>query len=164
MTGVSPQYRRYWVFGMLLVASWCVMTFTHEVGHIFGGWVSGGTLSQADLVPWRMPYSFFDPNPHPLFTLWCGPMFGVIGPALTGMIIRKKWSWFIADFCILANGMYIATAWLSGDHYLDTAKLLEHGAHPVSILVFCIVTIGIGYFRFRRDCIGVLTWNEDVGL
>ena len=155
---MSPQSRSYLVFVVLLIVSWCVMTFTHEIGHILGGWVSGGTLTQADLVPWRMPYSFFDPNPHPLFTLWCGPMFGVIGPLAIGMVVRKKYAWFIADFCILANGMYIATAWLSGDHYLDTPKLLEHGAQPVSIILYCIVTIGVGYVRFRRDCIGVLSY------
>ena len=92
-----------------------------------------------------------------LFTLWSGPIFGAMGPAAVGMIVRKKSMWFIANFCILANGMYIATAWLSGDQYLDTPKLLEHGAHPVSIVLYCLVTIGVGYVRFRRDCIGVLS-------
>ena len=157
---MNPRYKCYVVFGLLLLAAWCVMTLTHELGHILGGWVSGGTLTQADLVPWRMPYSFFEPNPYPLFTLWCGPLFGVIGPVVIGAMVRERWAWFIADFCILANGMYIATAWLSGDHHLDAPKLLEHGAQPESILVYCVVTIGIGYVRFRQDCIRVLTWKE----
>jgi hypothetical protein len=43
-------------FVILLVASWCVMTFTHESGHIVGGWLGGGTLKDADLLPWHLPF------------------------------------------------------------------------------------------------------------
>jgi hypothetical protein len=64
--------------------------------------------------------------------------------------------WFIANFCVLANGAYIATAWFSGDRYLDTPKMLEHGASPITIAVYCILTIGFGYVGFRRSCISAL--------
>ena len=65
--------------------------------------------------------------------------------------------WFIANFCVLANGSYIATAWFSGDRYLDTPKLLEHGASPIAIAVYCLLTIGGGYVGFRRSCITALS-------
>jgi len=61
--------------------------------------------------------------------------------------------WFIANFCVIANGAYIATAWLSGDRYLDTPKLLQHGAYPMTIALYCVVTIGFGYVGFRRSCV-----------
>ena len=137
--------RRIFRFTVLLVISWVVMIFTHESGHIIGGWISGATLKSADLLPWHLPYSLFEPDPRPLVTLWCGPILGVAVPSLIAMLIRRNWSSFVAYFCILANGAYLATAWISGDQYLDTPRLLEHGAHPVWIVAYCVLTIGVGY-------------------
>ena len=129
------------------------MTFTHEVGHIIGGWCCGGTLTGANLLPWNLPYSFFNPDPHPLVTLWSGPILGVTFPILIATIVRRDWIWVIAYFCVLANGAYIATAWFAGDDQLDTPKLLREGAHPITIALYCLLTIGAGYVGFRRSCI-----------
>jgi hypothetical protein len=148
--------KRVLKFIALLVASWCVMTFSHELGHIICGCACGGTLTDADLLPWHLPYSFFEPDPRPLVTLWGGPILGVMIPVAIAFVIRTKWIWFIAYFCMLANGSYIATAWVSGDRYLDTPKMLEHGAHPISIAIYCLLTIGFGYVGFRRHCALVL--------
>ena len=136
-----------------LIVSWCVMTFTHESGHIIGGWCSGAELREFDLIPWHLPYSIFEPNPHPLVTLWSGPIFGVLMPLVLGFALRRNWMWFIATFCVLANGVYIALSWFSGDRFLDTTKLLEHGAEPLLIAQYCLLTIGFGYVGFRRCCI-----------
>ena len=144
-------------FVILLVASWCVMTFTHESGHIVGGWFCGGTLKAADLFPWHLPYSMFDPDPRPLITLWGGPAIGVVVPLAIALLVRHHGMWFIAYFCVLANGAYLAAAWVSGEQYLDTAQLLEHGAHPLTIAIYCLLTIGFGYVGFRRHCIRVLS-------
>lgn len=144
-------------FIALLVIAWCVMTFTHEAGHIVGGWLSGGTLETADLRPWRLPYSLFRPDPRPLVTLWSGPLLGVLLPYAIASMIRHAWVWFIADFCLLANGAYLAAAWFSGDRFLDTPRLVEAGASPVAIAIYCALTIGIGYVRFRRDCVALLS-------
>lgn len=142
-------------FVALLVASWCVMTFTHEAGHIIGGWLSGGTLQAAELRPWRLPYSIFGPDPRPLITLWSGPLLGVILPLAVALLIRRSWAWFIADFCLLANGAYLTAAWFSGDGFLDTPRMIEAGASPVAIAIYCALTLGIGYIRFRRDCVHI---------
>ena len=144
-------------FLLLLVASWIAMTFTHEMGHIIGGTCCGGSLKSADLLPWHLPYSIFEPDPFPLVTLWAGLIIGVLAPVAVAMFVQREWMWFIANFCILANGAYIATAWISGDRYLDTPKLLEHGAHPITIAIYCSLTIGFGYVGFRRSCIHALT-------
>lgn len=143
-------------FCVLLAIAWCVMTFTHELGHIIGGVLSGATLQEVDLAPWRMPFSLYQPNPHPLVTLWTGPVFGIALPLAATLLIRRDWARFIGDFCLLANGVYLAAAWGTGDRLLDTAKLIEHGASRWSIGIFCIVTISVGYVRFRRDCIRAL--------
>ncbi len=143
----------------LLIASWGVMTFVHESGHLICGFACGGTLTSADLLPWRLPYSFFEPDPHPLVTLWGGPILGVVIPTAFAFALRKNWMWFIANFCLLANGSYLAAAWVSGDRYLDTPKLLEHGAHPISISIYCFLTIGFGYVGLRRQCLLNLASN-----
>ncbi len=132
------------------------MTVVHELGHVVCGLACGGTLTSVDLLPWHLPYSLFQPDPHPLVTLWGGPIFGAAVPVLFAVAFRAKWLWFIAHFCVLANGAYIATAWVTGDQYLDTPKLLEHGAHPASLAVYCLVTIGAGYVGFRKQCVTVL--------
>jgi hypothetical protein len=143
----------------LLIVSWCVMTMVHELGHVVCGCACGGVLESADLRPWHLPYSFFDPDPYPLITLWGGPVLGVLIPGLVACTIRTGWMWFIAHFCTLANGCYIACAWITGDRFLDTPKMLEHGAHPVSISAYCALTIGIGYVGFRSQCVRLLSPN-----
>jgi len=140
----------YWT--TLLIASWCVMTVTHEFGHIVGGTFCGGTLVDANLLPWHLPYSIFQPDPHPLVTLWCGPILGVLLPFAIAILLRREWMWFISDFCLIANGIYIGTAWFSNDRFLDTPQLIKHGTQPSLILIYCIVTIGLGYWRFRNSC------------
>lgn len=152
--------RRVLHFLLLLVASWCVMTISHECGHIVCGWLCGGTLQQADVLPWHLPYSVFDPDPRPLITAWGGPVLGVILPLAVALVVRRGWMWFIASFCLLANGSYLAAAWYTGERYLDTARLLEHGASPVSIAAYCVATVGAGYVGFRRQCIRVLSPND----
>ncbi len=149
--------RRIVRFLLLLIATWTVMTFTHEMGHIIGGTCCGGVLKSADLLPWHLPYSIFDPDPFPLVTLWAGLLIGVLVPVVFAVIFQRDGMWFIANFCVLANGAYIATAWFSGDRYLDTPKLLEHGASPITIAVYCLLTIGFGYVGFRRSCISALS-------
>ena len=151
--------KRFIYFAILLITSWCVMTFVHESGHIICGWSCGGKLVSVDLLPWHLPYSIFDPDPKPLVTLWGGPILGVVVPLSIASLFRRDWIWFIAHFCLIANGFYIATAWFSGDRYLDTTKLLEHGASPLSIATYCSLTIGFGYIGFRRQCIRILKPN-----
>ena len=86
-------------------------------------------------------------------------------PLLAAVVIRRPVVWFIADFCILANGIYLALAWVTGDRLLDSARLLEAGENPVLIGIFCLMTISIGYFRFRNDCIDRLAVfkSESIG-
>ena len=156
ITGGRLIAKRILILAAMICTSWCIMTLTHEVGHILGGWCCGATLTDYDLLPWHLPYSFFNPDPHPLVTLWAGPILGVFVPLLIAVAIRRDWSWFVAYFCVLANGTYIAVGWFSNDAQLDTTKLLQNGAHPISLLLYCITTIVAGYVGFRRVCVRML--------
>lgn len=141
----------------LLILSWCVMLMTHEIGHILGGWLSGATLKDYDLRPWRLPYSIHDPDPRPLVTLWSGPLFGIFAPLLIAIVIRRPVVWLIAYFCMLANGVYIAAAWISGDRFLDSTMMLDNGTHPIWLALHCVVTVPLGYAGLRKACIEILT-------
>lgn len=163
MSGVSNERKqtiyRLGKFASLLLAAWLVMILTHELGHIVGGICGGGTLVALDLYPWRLPYSIFSPDPNPLVTIWAGPLLGAGAPLIAALLIRREEAWFVANFCLLANGSYIALGWIVGDSHLDAAKLLQAGAYPLSLVVYCGVTIGFGYYGFRKSCIAVLKAN-----
>ena len=141
----------------LLVSGWCVMSVTHESGHILAGLLGGGTLVAFDIRPWSLPYSLLAPDPHPLVTMWAGPLLGVLLPLAFAVVVRQPGAWFLAAFCAVANGAYLATGWLTGDAWLDTTKLLEHGAWPVSIAGFCVATIGWGYPILRREIVALFS-------
>lgn len=138
------------------------MTFTHELGHLLVGWAGGGTLQEVELRPWHLPHSRFAPDRHPLATLWGGPLLGVLLPAALAAILRREWSWFIASFCVLANGVYLALAWLSGDRWLDTPRLLAEGASPMTIACYCLVTITWGYWQFRKVVISIMSDSQQI--
>jgi hypothetical protein len=144
-------------FMLLLVLSWSVMVTTHELGHIVSGCCLGATLDDFDIRPWRLQYSLFSSDSHPLLTLWGGPVLGVLAPLAVAMLFSTPEIWFVADFCLLANGVYLALAWIAGDSHLDTPRILQHGGSPVVVAIFCMITIGIGYLRFRRDVIAVFS-------
>lgn len=159
----SRLIKRISFFTFLIVVSWCVMALSHEMGHIVCGWLCGAKLIDADLLPWHMPYSFFEPDPTPLVTLWGGPVLGVLVPVIVAACVRKPIGWFVAHFCLLANGAYIAVGWFTGEQHLDTTKLLDHGAFQISIVTYCVLTIGFGYAGFRHHCIRVL-WPGNSGV
>ncbi len=144
----------------LLLASWVVMTFTHELGHVIGGWLSGGHLVSCDLLPWHVPYSLFDPDPHPLVTLWAGPWMGCLIPVSIALTFKHRYLTFIAAFCVLANGSYLGTAWWTNEALLDTPRLFAHGASKFSVLAFVIVSTIAGYLSFRRACISILSPSQ----
>ena len=75
-------------------------------------------------------------------------------------LVQRNWMWFIAYFCLLANGSYHAVAWWTGERHLDTPKLLHHGAHPAMIAVYCALTIAANYIGFRRQCARVLSVGD----
>nr|WP_047815590.1 hypothetical protein [Rhodopirellula islandica] len=132
------------------------MTQSHELGHVVGGWISGATLIEIDLRPWHLPYSIHSPDPAPLITLWSGPVLGVLVPVAIALGANRRVLWFVADFCLLANGTYLALAWFSGEAFLDAPRLFQAGASKPMVAAYCILTIGVGYARFRNDCISML--------
>lgn len=164
MNARDTRVQKNAMFAFLLIVAWCTMVVSHEVGHLLGGWFSGATLVDASVLPWQLPYSLHEPDPYPLVTLWSGPLFGAMVPGIVSLCVRALAVRFVADFCVLANGCYLATAYFSADHFLDTQRLLSAGAPAWTIWAFCLATISFGYPRFRADCIDMLTADASKSL
>ena len=136
--------------------SWVVMTVTHELRHVIGGLIGGAKLAAIELRPWHLPYSVLAPDPHPLLTLWSGPVLGCAIPIAVAGTCRRPAVWFVAWFCLLANSSYLLLGYLSGDAQLDTTRMLNAGTPPAVIFVAGGVLLAIGYTGFRRSCLDLL--------
>jgi hypothetical protein len=137
--------------------AWVVMTVTHELGHVIGGLIGGAKLAALELRPWHLPYSVLAPDPHPLLSLWSGPVLGCAIPIAVACTCHRPAVWFAAWFCLVANSSYLLLGFLSADAQLDTARLLKAGTPPAVIFVAGGVLLAIGYAGFRRSCADLLS-------
>jgi hypothetical protein len=120
---------------MLLSAfCWLGMMWVHELGHVIGGIVSGGSVDRVVLAPWTFSRTDMSVDPHPLFTTWAGPVVGSLLPvALWATLRRDILARLFASFCLLANGAYLSFGALSP--VADAAVLRRQGAPIASLLV-----------------------------
>jgi hypothetical protein len=133
------------------------MTVTHELGHVTGGLIGGATLIELQLRPWHLPHSMFAGDKHPLATLWAGFALGCVVPLLVAAIVRHQACWFVAWFCVLANGAYLLFGYFSGDGELDSTKMIRAGAHPIALLGAAAVMLVVGYIKFRKSCVSLMS-------
>ncbi|MCY3022460.1 MAG: hypothetical protein NTW87_26060 [Planctomycetota bacterium] len=64
----------------VLPASWLGMMVVHELGHVIGAWLTGGTVGKVVLHPLAISRTDLAWNPHPLFVSAAGPIVGVLLP------------------------------------------------------------------------------------
>ncbi|HZW09071.1 MAG TPA: hypothetical protein VFF69_04130 [Phycisphaerales bacterium] len=99
-----------------VAAAWCGMMIVHEFGHVLAAWLSGGLVSRVVLHPLAFSRTDLAENPHPLLVAWGGPAFGSALPVvlwLSARALRLRLAFllrFFAGFCLLANGVYLASA------------------------------------------------------
>ncbi|MGH7131996.1 MAG: M50 family metallopeptidase [Phycisphaerales bacterium] len=104
---------------ILIVATamlfWLLFMAVHELGHAIGAWCSGGKVVRVVLSPLAISRTDVSPNPHPLFVVWCGPLIGVVIPALFATVAYytqlplARWLRAFTGFCLIANGLYLAS-------------------------------------------------------
>ena len=116
-------------------------------------WSSGGVVEQVILHPLAISRTDVSPNPSPLWVVWGGPVTSVLIPLLIWRVSHwRDWSLtpvvrFFAGFCLIANGLYLATAVI--DPVGDSAVLLRLGC-PVWVLVlFGVVAVPIGFLLWH---------------
>jgi hypothetical protein len=138
------------LIGSTLAFSWLAMMVVHEAGHVLHLWLSGGTVERVSLPPLGFSQTFWGANPHPLFVAWGGAVWGCAIPLLlfAGVRLLRRPGWylfrFFAGFCLIANGAYLGVGAFFPGGGDDAGELLRHGAAPWQLVVFGLVTVGLG--------------------
>jgi len=137
----------------MLGLSWLGMMVVHEFGHVVGAWTSGGVVRDVDLHPLRFSRTDVDPNPHPLWEVWAGPVIGVTLPiALWGALAwcgdRRAYLFrFFAGSCAVINGAYIGAGWAVEAG--DAAELRALGTPVWIMVVFGAACAGGGLWMWN---------------
>jgi hypothetical protein len=141
--------RRAAHFLAVVALSWLLMQVVHELGHVLGSSLSGGTVERVVLHPLTISRTDIADDPRPLLTLWAGPVMGVVLP-LIGILLARRCGpslsrdlRFFAGFCPIANGAYVGYG--SFDGIGDAGELLRHGAPLWSLWLFGAATIVAGF-------------------
>src|SRR4051794_7181530 len=103
---IMPRLHQCVLIVSTLLLSWLGMMAVHELGHVLGAWVTGGTVAKVILHPLTISRTDLAHNPHPLYVVWAGPVVGVVLPLLAWLIARAaRWPEayllrFFAGFCL----------------------------------------------------------------
>ena len=144
--------------------SWLAMMIVHEFGHVLHAWASGGRVARVVLHPLEISRTDVEPNPHPLFVAWGGPIWGCVLPAAAWLAWTwRRWAYeylvrFFAGFCLIANGAYLGAGVF---HPVgDAEQLLRYGTPAWVLAVFGVAGVAAGLrmwhglgrpFGFGRD-------------
>ena len=138
----------------LLATSWLLMMAFHELGHVAGAMLTGGTVQEVILHPLAISQTDVFPNPSPLLVVWAGPIVGCVLPLVLAASLPKSWVverktvWFLAGFCLIANGCYIGFG--SFDRVGDCGNMLDAGTPLVCLWLFGAIAIPAGLFIWHR--------------
>jgi hypothetical protein len=137
----------------LLAVSWLAMMAVHELGHVVGAIVTGGTVERVVLHPLAISRTDVAPNPRPETVVWLGPIVGSVLPlALFAIVSRRSTvlhnvTRFFAGFCLIANGAYIALG--SFRAVGDCGEMLRTGTPHWVMLCYGAVTIPLGLYLWN---------------
>jgi len=138
------------LIGTFLPLCWLGMMAVHELGHVVGAVVTGGTVERVVLHPLTISRTDVSPNPRPLFVVWAGPTVGVLLPlALLTVARAARWNksyliQFFAGFCFIANGTYIGVG--SFGRIGDAGDMLRHGSPIWTLWAFGLVAFLLGLY------------------
>jgi hypothetical protein len=136
-----------------ILGSWLGMQQVHELGHVIGAWVTGGSVTKVVLNPLTISRTDLAVNPHPLLVVWAGPTFGVLLPLalwIVALIAKLPVAFllrFFAGFCLIANGAYIGFG--SFDGVGDCGQMLRHGSLIWHLWLFGAATMPCGLWLWH---------------
>jgi hypothetical protein len=145
----QQRFNQVLLIASTLAWSWLAMQGIHEFGHVLHAWSSGGRVVRFVLHPLVISRTDVDPNPHPQFVAWGGPIWGAIIPlAAFGAVRSAGWTraWlarFFTGFCLVANGAYL----LGGSFFPvgDAEVLLREGAPRVALAGAGLIALVSGF-------------------
>ena len=137
-----------------LLFSWLAMQIAHELGHVAGAGVTGGTVRAVVLHPLAVSRTDVSPNPSPLVEVWAGAVVGCALPVAIACLWtllggpRRHMPWFFAGFCLVANGIYIGV----GSFYRagDAGQLMALGAPQWALVLFGVLTALPGLYVLHK--------------
>ncbi len=138
----------------LVGVSWLAMMAVHELGHILGAFITGGSVSSVVLHPLAISRTDVSPNPHPGIVVWLGPIVGCLLPIIFAAITPGRYfllrniANFFAGFCLIANGAYITIGSFEGIG--DCGEMLQSGTPTWVMIAFGAVAIPLGLYQWHR--------------
>ncbi len=134
---------------------WLGFQAVHELGHVAGAWLTGGKVTKVVLHPCTISRTDVEPNPHPLFVVWAGPLVGTLLPLLAFLVaawLRTPGVYlfrFFAGSCLIANGCYIGLGWM--DRVGDAGVMLAHGSERWMCILLGLATVPLGLYLWHRQ-------------
>jgi hypothetical protein len=147
------RFHQVLLLGTFLPLCWFGMMAVHELGHVIGALITGGTVAKVVLYPLTISRTDVAVNPHPLLVVWAGPCIGVLVPVvLAGIAAIGRLAWvyllrFFAGFCLIANGCYIGIG--SFGRVGDTECMLRQGSPIWTLWLFGAVTFPLGLYLWN---------------
>jgi hypothetical protein len=144
------RFHQILLIGSFLSLCWLWMMVVHELGHVVGLAMTGGTVETVVLHPLAISRTDAAVNPHPLLVVWAGPVFGVLLPLVLAVIAavgRFQWAYlvrFFSGFCLIANGCYIGVG--SFGKVGDAGDMLRNGSPIWTLWLFGLLTVPVGLY------------------
>jgi hypothetical protein len=141
------------LIGSCALGSWLGMQAVHELGHVVGARLTGGSVARVVLFPLTISRTDVTYNPSPLVVVWAGPIVGVLVPLLVWRVAIKARlpdafvPRFFAGFCLVANGLYISVGSFAGIG--DCGEMLRQGSSPWQLWLFGVVTVPFGLWLWH---------------
>lgn len=137
----------------LILVCWLGMMCLHELGHVAGALLTGGSIQKVVLHPLAISRTDVRPNPSPSVVVWAGPLIGSILPLCIWLVcprigqIRPVLQFF-AGFCLITNGAYIAVG--SAEGIGDAGEMLATGTPLWVMLLFGLISGSCGFLLWHR--------------
>ena len=137
----------------LLALSWLAMMAIHELGHVVGAVITGGTVERVVLHAFAISRTDVAPNPHPAVVVWLGPGIGCMLPLIMFMLVPRRLTVFrivarfFAGLCLVANGAYIGLG--SFNQVGDCGEMLRTGTPLWPMLAFGAVAVALGVYLWH---------------
>ena len=147
------QLHREILIASVLITSWLGMQAVHELGHVGGACLTGGSVQRVVLHPLAISRTDLADNPAPLAVVWAGPVVGILLPLLLWLAtaaIKMPGSFvlrFFAGFCLIANGLYISLG--SFGRIGDCGEMLRCGSEFWQLCLFGLVTVPAGIWLWN---------------
>ena len=130
------------------------MMAVHELGHVTGAILTGGSVERVVLHPLAISRTDVDPNPNPAMVVWLGPVVGCLLPVTMALLMPQRATTarnvalFFAGFCLIANGAYIGGA--SFGQVGDASVMLRTGSPIWLLWLYGILTMSVGIVIWHR--------------